>query len=135
MPNSSLTTGYAIEALACLARHGSHSMLVREIAEATEMPLPYLAKIFHRLSEAGIVETKRGYKGGVKLTRAPAAITLLEIDAAVEGAKTGGNEPHAAEVPSRPNTFWQAFHKSYRDKLAAMTLAEVLAYDTSPSPG
>ena len=127
MPNSSLTTGYAIEALACLARHTSHSMLVREIAESTEMPLPYLAKIFHRLGEAGIVETKRGYKGGVKLTRPPADITLLEIDAAVEGAKTGGGET-AAEVPSRPNTFWQAFHKSYRDKLAAMTLAEVLAY-------
>ena len=128
MPNSSLTTGYAIEALACLARHGSHSMLVREIAEATEMPLPYLAKIFHRLGEAGIVETKRGYKGGVKLTRPPTAITLLEIDAAVEGAKTGQGEP-ATEVPSRPNTFWQAFHKSYRDQLAAMTLAEVLAYE------
>jgi len=127
VPNSSLTTGYAIEALACLARHGSHSMLVREIAEATEMPLPYLAKIFHRLGESGIVETKRGYKGGVKLTRPPAEITLLEIDAAVEGAKTGGSEC-AADVPARPNTFWQAFHKSYRDKLAAMTLAEVLAY-------
>lgn len=109
-------------------------MLVREIAEATEMPLPYLAKIFHRLSEAGIVETKRGYKGGVKLTRAPAAITLLEIDAAVEGAKAGGGES-AADPPARPNTFWQAFHKSYRDQLAAMTLAEVLAYDTAHHPG
>jgi len=41
----------------------------------------------------------------------------------------------AADVPARPNTFWQAFHKSYRDKLAAMTLAEVLAYETSPRPG
>ena len=128
MPNSSLTTGYAIEALACLARNGSHSMLVREIAVATDMPLPYLAKIFHRLGDAGIVETKRGYKGGVKLTRSPAAITLLEIDAAVEGAKAGG-EP-VAEVPPRPNTFWQAFHQSFRDQLAAMTLAEVLAYGT-----
>ena len=133
MPSSSLTTGYAIEALACLARHASHSMLVREIAEATEIPLPYLAKIFHRLSDAGIVETKRGYKGGVKLTRAPGAITLLEIDAAVEGTKGGGGESAAAQ--DRPNTFWQAFHKSYRDQLAAMTLAEVLAYDMAHHPG
>ena len=77
MTNFSLTTGYAIEALACLARHGADSMLVREIAECTEIPLPYLSKIFQRLGEAGIVETKRGYKGGVKLTRLPAEVFLL----------------------------------------------------------
>lgn len=133
MPNSSLTTGYAIEALACLARHGSDSMLVREIAECTEMPFPYLSKIFQRLGEAGIVETKRGYKGGVKLTRPPAEITLLEIEAAVECAKACAHA-EAAGAPSRPNTFWEDFHKSYRDKLAAMTLDEVLAYEATSHP-
>ena len=129
MTTFSLTTGYAIEALACLARHGPDSMLVREIAELTDMPLPYLSKIFQRLGEAGIVETKRGYKGGVKLTRPASKISLLEIDAAVEGHKAAGHCGTCEETP-RPNTFWEAFHKSYRDKLAAMTLAEVLAYET-----
>jgi Rrf2 family protein len=125
----SLTTGYAIEALACLARHGPDSMLVREIAELTEMPLPYLSKIFQRLGEAGIVETKRGYKGGVKLTRPASEISLLQIDAAVEGHRASGHGESCEETP-RPNTFWEAFHQSYREKLAAMTLAEVLAYET-----
>jgi Rrf2 family protein len=127
----SLTTGYAIEALACLARHGAESMLVREIARNTEIPLPYLSKIFQRLGDAGIVETKRGYKGGVRLSRPPAEITLLQIDAAVDSAKPGG-QTEAAEDSPRPNTFWEAFHKSYREKLAAMTLAEVLAYEPKP---
>jgi Rrf2 family protein len=108
-------------------------MLIREIAECTEMPFPYLSKIFQRLGEAGIVETKRGYKGGVKLTRTPAQITLLEIDAAVECAKVVG-QGEATEAPTRANTFWEAFHKSYRDKLAAMTLDEVLAYEATSSP-
>jgi len=123
-----LTTGYAIEALACLARHGSDSMLVREIAEITEMPFPYLSKIFQRLGDAGIIESKRGYKGGVRLSRPPSKISLLQIDAAVEGQKVG----HCGEVEEtpRPNTFWEAFHQSYREKLAAMTLADVLAYET-----
>ena len=129
MTTLSLTTGYAIEALACLARHGPDSMLVREIAEITDMPLPYLSKIFQRLGEAGIVESKRGYKGGVKLTRPPAEITLLQIDASVENTKAGAHGETGEETP-RPNTFWEAFHKSYREKLAAMTLAEVLAYET-----
>ena len=133
MTTFSLTTGYAIEALACLARNGSESMLVREIAELTEMPFPYLSKIFQRLGEAGIVESKRGYKGGVKLTRPPARISLLQIEAAVDAARTGSQGEAAEETP-RPNTFWEAFHQSYRDKLGAMTLDEVLAYEATLTP-
>jgi Rrf2 family protein len=121
----SQTTGYAIEALACLARHTPNSMLVREIAGITEIPLPYLSKIFQRLAEAGIVESKRGYKGGVKFTRQPGKITLLQISSAVESARTG----ETSEESPRPDTFWQAFHQSYRDKLAAMTLSDVLDYE------
>ena len=130
MSTFSLTTGYAIEALACIARHDVNTMLVREIAESTEMPLPYLAKIFQRLSEAGIVETKRGYKGGVRLTRPPDQTTLLQIDAAFATNKAGTHDAMVAAT-TRPNTFWEAFHKSYRDRLAAMTLADVLAYETT----
>jgi len=129
----SLTTGYAIEALACLARHGPASMLVREIAELTEIPFPYLSKIFHRLGEAGIVESKRGYRGGVKLARPPAHISLLQIEAALEGSRAGSQGETTEETP-RPITFWEAFHQSYRDKLGAMTLDEVRAYEATLIP-
>ncbi len=107
-------------------------MLVREIAELTERPAPYLSKIFQRLGEAGIVESKRGYKGGVKLSRPPSSITLLQIDAAVEGSKAGHVE--GGEETPRPSTFWEAFHQSYRDKLGAMTLDEVIAYESTLTP-
>jgi len=106
-------------------------MRVAEIAEITEIPAPYLAKIFQRLSDAGIVTSKRGYKGGVKLIRSPGEISLLEIDSAIDSAKPGSHCKMVEETP-RPNTFWQAFHHSYREKLAAMTLAEVLAYQSIP---
>lgn len=125
MTSYSQTTGYAIEALACLARQAPDSMLVREIAGLTEIPLPYLSKIFQRLADAGVVESKRGYKGGVRLTRSPGEITLLEINSAAESGKSG----EVAEDSARPGTFWQAFHQSYRDKLAAMTLADVVDYE------
>ena len=59
--------------------------------------------------------------------------SLLEIDAAVECGKPCPHGHVAAETP-RPNTFWQAFHQSYREKLAAMTLAEVLAYESNLDP-
>lgn len=125
MTSFSQTTGYAIEALACLARRRSDSMLVREIAGETEIPLPYLSKIFQRLAEAGIVESKRGYKGGVRLTREPGKISLLEINAAAESGRSG----ESLEESARPGTFWQAFQRSYRERLAAMTLADVVDYE------
>lgn len=125
MNRYSQTTGYAIEALACLARRRPASMLVREIAGETDIPLPYLSKIFQRLAESEIVESKRGYKGGMRLTREPGKISLLEINAAAESGKTAD----AADDFPRPGTFWQAFHQSYREKLAAMTLADVVDYD------
>jgi Rrf2 family protein len=128
MLSFSQTTGYAIEALACLARHGSESMMVREIAVCTEMPFPYLSKVFHRLCEAGIVDSKRGYRGGVKLARLPEHISLLQINAAVECGRTPAQDESSAENP-RANTFWEAFHQAYREKLAAMSLADVLAYE------
>jgi Rrf2 family protein len=109
-------------------------MLVREVADLTEMPAPYLSKIFQRLGDAGIVESKRGYKGGVKLSLPPSGISLLQIDAAVENARSGG-QCRIEEKSPRPNTFWEAFHKAYREKLGAMTLAEVLAYETQNPSG
>ncbi len=100
-------------------------MLVREIAGLTEIPLPYLSKIFQRLADAGVVDSKRGYKGGVRLSRAPASISLLHIHTAVESGKSG----ESSDESPRPETFWQAFHQSYREQLAAMTLSDVLAYE------
>lgn len=130
MTSHSQTTGYAIEALACLARHQPDSMLVREIAELTEIPPPYLAKIIQRLADAGIVESKRGYKGGVKLVAMPESLSLLQISNAAENSRSD----EGPDDSSRPGGFWEAFHHEYREKLATMTLADVLEYDIDSQP-
>ncbi|MEW6567428.1 MAG: Rrf2 family transcriptional regulator [Chloroflexota bacterium] len=56
-----------------------------EVARRMSAPLPFLHKITADLVRAGLVETHAGPKGGLSLTRPPAAITLLEIIQAVEG--------------------------------------------------
>ncbi len=47
----------------------------------------FLAKIFPKLEKAGIVHATEGMRGGYRLARAPADITVLDIVDAIEGAK------------------------------------------------
>ena len=71
--------GYATSALGYLATAGGKPMLVREIAEACEIPGPYLSKIINALRRVGLVQTQRGVGGGVTLARQPQQISLYTI--------------------------------------------------------
>jgi Rrf2 family protein len=48
----------------------------------------HFAKVMQALSRAGIVESVRGPRGGSRLARDPAGISLLEVFEALEGALT-----------------------------------------------
>ncbi len=63
---------------------------VREIASATDLSAPYLAKIMNRLNRAGLVRAYRGPGGGLALAQDPARITVWAVVRAIEGS--GGNE-------------------------------------------
>src|SRR6266581_1109230 len=77
---------YAARALLSLALHGKdRPTSVKEIAERTSLPQPYLEQILLAVKGAGLVRSKRGVGGGYVLARAPEDITLAEIVAAVEG--------------------------------------------------
>ena len=77
---------YAARALLSLALHGEERPTsVKEIAERTGLPQPYLEQILLAVKGAGLVRSKRGVGGGYVLARSPSAITLAEIVSAVEG--------------------------------------------------
>ena len=77
---------YAARALLSLALHGTdRPTSVKEIAERTRLPQPYLEQILLAVKGAGLVRSKRGVGGGYVLARPPSQITLAEIVAAVEG--------------------------------------------------
>ena len=59
---------------------------VREIARATGLSGPYLAKITGRLIRAGLVRAFRGPGGGLELGRPPESITLWSVVQAMDGA-------------------------------------------------
>lgn len=89
---------YASRALLSLALHieESRPTSVRDIAERTGLPQPYLEQILLALKGAGLVRSKRGVGGGYVLARDPAEITLGQIVSAVDGPIVVGDfgEPH-----------------------------------------
>ena len=90
---------YACRALLSLALQTEDTgpTSVRDIAERTGLPQPYLEQILLALKGAGLVRSKRGVGGGYILQRAPEDIRLSEIVSAVDGPITLGDfgQPHA----------------------------------------
>ena len=89
---------YACRALLSLALHGAQPSptSVRDIAERTAIPQPYLEQILLALKGAGLVRSKRGVGGGYVLARPAAEIRISEILSAVDGPISLGDfgEPH-----------------------------------------
>ncbi len=57
------------------------------ISEMLSIPKPTLVKILQGLTMAGIVETKEGKMGGIRLAKQPKDITILDIFDALERGK------------------------------------------------
>lgn len=77
---------YAIRGIIYLAQQPPGKVsLVSEVAEATEVPVAFLAKIFQSFAKLGIVSSMRGTGGGFTLGRPAVEITLREVVEAVEG--------------------------------------------------
>jgi len=55
------------------------------LSEFFALPKDYLAKHLQALSRAGLVETSKGPKGGYRLARPPAEISLLDVVEAIDG--------------------------------------------------
>ncbi len=81
-----------------LTLHSSESgpTSVRDIAERTGLPQPYLEQILLALKGAGLVRSKRGVGGGYVLAKAPTDIKVSDIISAVDGPITVGDfgQPH-----------------------------------------
>jgi len=61
---------------------------IHELAERSDAPYHFLAKICQRLTQAGILESCKGPNGGIALVPSPADVTLLEVVEAL-GAMDG----------------------------------------------
>ena len=127
---------YASRALLSLALHVDESgpTSVRDIAERTGLPQPYLEQILLALKGAGLVRSKRGVGGGYVLARDPKEITLGQIVSAVDGPIVLGDfgEPHQNGACDHEGqcvllAVWSQVGRHMRDHLDSFTLADMVA--------
>ncbi len=131
----SQTVGYAVQALACMdSDECANTTYVKDIAVCSDVPPAYLAKIFAKLVQAGILQSKRGYKGGTSLARPPETITLLEITNVLDGSDWNtrcllGLEGCSDDRNCPTHAFWKVTREAITHKLAETSLADLFAFE------
>ena len=108
------------------------------LAEFHGVPPAYLAKHLQALTAAGITRSEPGPRGGYRLARPPAEVSVLEVVAAVDGDDTAfrcseirqrGPAAGGAELYRRPcgiaRAMWRA-EDAWRAELAATSIGDLL---------
>jgi Rrf2 family transcriptional regulator, cysteine metabolism repressor len=136
---------YGVRVMVELARRaGGDPVPLAEIASHDGLPLAYLEHLAARLRKAGLVDSRRGSRGGYMLARDASEITMAEVVAALEGSiapieciseaadgsivcsresKQAGSEPHACPT----KLLWTRVRMSIVSTLRETTLADLLA--------
>ena len=108
---------YAVVALAELARSGSGPVPIATVAERREMPVQFLEQLFSTLRRAGLLESRRGAKGGYSLARSPEEISVLEVVQALDG--------RVGEEASEAGGIWAEGVEALREVFSCITIAEI----------
>ncbi|MGM0652250.1 MAG: RrF2 family transcriptional regulator [Bacillota bacterium] len=79
-------TEYAIRTLIELVNAPPGTMMnSKAIAEKQNLPEKFLTKTIQILVRAGMVETRRGMQGGIRLAVSPDSVTIADVLKAIEG--------------------------------------------------
>jgi Rrf2 family iron-sulfur cluster assembly transcriptional regulator len=114
---------------------------VRDIAERTGLPQPYLEQILLALKGAGLVRSKRGVGGGYVLAKPAIDIRLSDIISAVDGPITLGDfgQPHQDGSCDHEGqcvllAIWDVAGQHMREHLDAYTLDAIAKAATAQGP-
>jgi len=105
-----------------------------EIARRQQIPNAFLGKIISQLAVAGLVDTRRGARGGVMLSRRPDEITLLEVVEALEGTIVLNRcllHPGACPMDNTcpVHDAWAEAQQALKRVLGATTFAELATHN------
>lgn len=122
---------YGTVVLTGMVREPERSRSASEIAAAIHVPVPTVSKILKMLARAGLVTSVRGARGGYLLSRAPQAISLVDIIDAMDGpigmtecSVTPGLCAQENGCAVRAN--WQRVNRIVLDALREITLDQMV---------
>ena len=140
----STKTRYGVRAIFDIAYHGQDAPQLaaqaRDIAVREHIPVRYLEQIFQDLKRAGLVDSKRGPRGGYYLKRPAAEISLSEVVRALQGpieeiflleedAGARGAAPGGRQVPSSRQVtdgMWKDLAEHVSGWFIGVTLADLV---------
>ncbi|MCA0394347.1 MAG: SUF system Fe-S cluster assembly regulator [Proteobacteria bacterium] len=132
-------TDYATLVLTVLAARPEAVLSAADLAERAGLEGPTVSKLLKPLAQAGLVEGFRGVRGGYRLARAAADISLVEIVEAMEGplAMTECSLDHgecglSQRCGVRAN--WRRINDVVAEALRNVSLAHMLEDAPLPTP-
>jgi Rrf2 family protein len=135
----SQTAEYALRAAVILGSHKDRPLTTHEIARASYVPSGYLSKVLQAMGRAGLVEARRGLRGGYVLSRPLEELTVYDVVNSVDPLKRITQCPlrlsaHAGRLCS--------LHQKLDDAMGMLeayfrqtTIAALLADRQAPAPG
>jgi Rrf2 family iron-sulfur cluster assembly transcriptional regulator len=127
------TTEYVIRGLAELsARDADEPVMLDSLIHGTDLPRDFLAKLFQKLTRAGVLRSVRGRGGGFALAKAAHEITLMQVVEAIEGTGTYdgcvvGLDRCNDHMPCAQHDLYKPIRQRLKDYLNTTTLADLSA--------
>ena len=131
-------TDYGVIVLGCMAENAGKMLTAPDLAEATALPQPTVAKILKLLVRADIIISHRGSNGGYALERCTGEINVAEIiealdspvalTACVDGAE--GDCSVESLCPMRGR--WDKLNTAVKGAIQSVSLADIISFDPVP---
>lgn len=116
-------TKYALKALIALGKSDPDEFIqVKALSKKAKVPGPFLAKIIKLLARKGILETKKGARGGARFAPRREPYSFYEVckalgDPAVTQACFMSRKPCNAKDPCPMHKYWSALQQDLIESL------------------
>jgi FeS assembly SUF system regulator len=130
-------TDYGILLLTHIAADDARLFASNDLSNATHIPSPTVSKVLQALLGAGLLESIRGAKGGYRLSRPAAEVSIREIIDCFEGhiALTECNldDGECEQLPfCATQNNWKRINGAVRDALDSISLQDMTKKDFMP---
>ena len=133
----SQSSQYAICGLAKLAASDADFHRVTDLVRGTSAPAHAVAKVFQQLAKRGFVRSRRGARGGFRLSERCRRSTLLEVIEAVEGNWRSSIEESGFCSPTEPcplSLLLRPVHRELYRVLSTTRIADLISSSKTAEP-